>query len=268
MSSSAEPTRVFSPIDTSEEVRLPRVTLRDGHESLSPSTLEQEQSDMHNTVKSGKLSRRATFAPDIVDSVAASPVQPSMLRQSSVTKQPSVIKQPSIVKQSSVVKQSSIAKQPSMINQLSIARQSSSVRLRSTTPSKGQPFAKLQLSVPGDRSPPKTPHVLTSKRSMDSPKGVLRKRSSATLHTAKTVKIEDVLDDYKFAVERKAKPVEAAAGQHALDLDAAMQKLTLHWIVKTFVCSKSCHSIHVTSAGNSQATASLHHEALFLVCMC
>ncbi len=231
--------RVFSPSDTSEEVRLPRVTLRDGHVSLSPSTLEQEQSDMHNTVKSGKLSRRATFAPGIIDSVAASPVQPPMLRQSSVTRQPS------IVKHSSIVKQASIAKQPSMINQLSIARQSSSVRLRSTTPSKGQPFAKLQLSVPGDRSPPKTPHVLTSKRSMDSPKGVLRKRSSATLHTAKTVKIEDVLDDYKFAVERKAKPAEAAAGQHAQDLDAAMQKLTLHWIVKTFVCSRLCLSIFI-----------------------
>ncbi len=186
---------------------------------------------MHNTVKSGKLSRRATFAPGIVDSMAASPVQPSMLRQSSVTKQPSDIKQPSIVKQFSAVKQSSIA------------RQSSSVRLRSTTPSKGQPFAKLQLSVPGDRTPPKTPHVLTSKRSMDSPRGIIRKRSSATLHTAKTVKIEDVLDDYKFAVERKAKPAEAAAGQHARELDAAMQKLTLHWIVKTFVCSRPCLSI-------------------------
>lgn len=231
---------MFSPSNTSEEFRLPRVTLRD---SASPSTLEHEQSDMHNTAKSGKLSRRATFAPGIVDSMAASPVQSSVLRPSSVTKQPSVSKQPSIVKQSSVVKQSSIAKQPSMIKQSSIATQSSSVRLRSTTPSKGQPFARLQLSVPGDRTPPKTPHVLTSKRSVDSPKGVLRKRSSATLHTAKTVKIEDVLDDYKFAVERKAKPAEAAAGQHAQELDAAMQKLTLHWIVKTFVCSRPCLSI-------------------------
>jgi len=170
-------------------------------------------------------------------------VQPSMLRQPSVTKQPSVIKQPSIVKQSSVVKQSSIAKQPSVIKQSSIARQSSSVRLRSTTPLKGQPFAKLQLSVPGDRTPPKTPHALTSKHSMDSPRGIHRKRSSATLHTANTVKIEDVLNDYKFAVERKAKPAEAAAGQHAQELEAAMQKLTLHWIVKTFVCSIPCLSV-------------------------
>ncbi|KAL0056202.1 hypothetical protein WJX82_008666 [Trebouxia sp. C0006] len=90
---------------------------------------------------------------------------------------------------------------------------------------------------------------------MDSPKGVLRKRSSATLHTAKTVKIEDVLDDYKFAVERKAKPVEAAAGQHALDLDAAMQKLTLHWIVKTFAEKKKPGDAFLASGRTGQQEA-------------
>ncbi|DBB04030.1 TPA: hypothetical protein ACH3X1_013089 [Trebouxia sp. C0004] len=256
MSSLAEPMRVFSPSNTSEEFRLPRVTLRDGDESASPSTLEHEQADMHNTAKSGKLSRRATFAPGILDSMTAKPVQLSMLHQSSVTKQPSVIKQPSIVKQSSVVKQSSIAKQPSMIKQSSIATQSSSVRLRSTTPSKGQPFAKLQLSVPGDRAPPQTPHVLTSKRSMDSPRGLFRKRSSAvSLHTARTVKIEDVLHDYKSAVERKAKPAEAAAGQHAQELDAAMQKLTLHWIVKTFAEKKNPGDAFLASGRTGQQEA-------------
>ena len=51
----------------------------------------------------------------------------------------------------------------------------------------------------------------------------------------KTAKIDDMLDDYKFAVERKAKPTEVHAGQHALELDAAMQKLTLEWIVQSVV---------------------------------
>lgn len=191
-----------------------------------------------------KLSRRATFAPEVYDSMTTSLVQPSVSRESSVAKQPnivkqsSVLKQPSVVKQSSILKQSSIVRQVSVVKESSIGRQSSNGRLRSTTSSKGQPFAKLQLSAPGERSPPpKTPQPLTSKQSMDSPKG-LRKRSSSSLHalhTAKTIKIEDLLDDYKFAVERKAKPAEAAAGQHAQELDAAMKKLTLNWIVKNFV---------------------------------
>lgn len=51
----------------------------------------------------------------------------------------------------------------------------------------------------------------------------------------KTAKIDDMLNDYKFAVERKAKPAEVHAGQHALQLDAAMQKLTLDWIVQSIV---------------------------------
>ena len=223
---------------------LSRVTIYSGHVSASPTGLEHEQSDLRSTAS--KLSRRATFAPEVYDSMTTSLVQPSVSRQSSVTRQPSIIKQssvlkqPSVVKQSSVAKQSSIVKQVSVVKQSSIGRQSSNGRPRSTNSARGQPFAKLQLSVPGDRSPPpKTTQPLTSKQSMDSPKG-LRKRSSSSLHTlhsAKTIKIDDLLDDYKFAVERKAKPAEAAAGQHAQDLDAAMKNLTLNWIVKSFVSS-------------------------------
>ena len=227
----------------------PRVSLR--ADSLSPVVLEHEQSDMQNTMKSDKLSRRTTFAPGVIDSMNASPLQQSV-RQSSVIKQPSVIKHSSIVKQPSIVRQTSSVKQPSIVNQSSLPRQSSvvrqtsNVRLRSTTPSKGQPFARLQL--PDDRSPLKS---LTSKQSMDSQ--IPRKRSSSSLQTARTVKIEDVLDDYKSAVERKAKP-EAQTGQHAQELDAAMQKLTLNWIINTFVrhsafalfawsCSDTCHGL-------------------------
>ena len=207
MFSPSEAERNLSFGHTSGESPLPRVTLQEGSPSISPMELEHEQSDMCSTASSGKLSRRTTFAPGVVDSMnraegVISPVQQSdsrqssIIKQSSIMKQVSVSKQPSVTKQGSIIKQGSVVKQSSVSRQSSIVRQPSNVRLRSITPSRGQPFAKLQLSLPSERSLPKTQNTLTSKQSIDSPRSP-KKSSSSSLHTAKTVKIEDVLDDYK-----------------------------------------------------------------------
>lgn len=195
-----------------------------------------EQSAAFNTAKVGRLSRRATFAPTVIESFddnTMQPVlfrlpsdpqqsaqQPSVAKQSGVAKQSSVTTQVSMAKQSSFPKQSSLRIQPSIASQASSVSQTSTTRVYSTDQSRPVPLSSGK-SIETGRIP--------AKRSSST----LQSRKS--LQSMKTAKVDDLLHDYKFAVERKAKPAEAQAGQHALELDAAMKRLTLEWIVKSFV---------------------------------
>ena len=214
MSSASEVVRMVGNGETSSpEVTLPDIGF--------PLALDTQLSDMRSTARSGKLSRRATFAPQLLESRSPSQLQPS------APEDPTTRRRQSILQQSSLLKQ---------LSGVSIARQPSTPRRKSSILSTSQqPFARLQLSPSGKHSPTKPAHTQPS-----TPDTV---RSSPSSQMAKTVKLEDVLDDYMVAVKKKAKPVEAAAGQHALDLNEAMQKLTVNWIVKTFV--RHCSSFTV-----------------------
>lgn len=192
---------------------LSKFSVEDERSMLSSPESASEQSEMRNTAKVGRLSRRATFAPGIADTLDDSAMQPMPFHLPSIAKQSSVLKQSGVGKQSSsIVKQLSVAKQVSS-KQPSIASQASSVSQTSTV----------------------------RRKSLETGKSIITRRSSSTLQSKKslqsmkTAKLDDMLDDYKFAVERKAKPAEVHAGQHALELDAAMKKLTLEWIVKSYV---------------------------------
>ncbi|KAL3154498.1 Rap guanine nucleotide exchange factor-like 1 [Trebouxia sp. C0010 RCD-2024] len=192
-----------------------------------------EQSAAFNTAKVGRLSRRATFAPTVIESFddnTMQPVlfrlpsdpqqsaqQPSVAKQSGVAKQSSVTTQVSMAKQSSFPKQSSLRIQPSIASQASSVSQTSTTRVYSTDQSRPVPLSSGK-SIETGRIP--------AKRSSST----LQSRKS--LQSMKTAKVDDLLHDYKFAVERKAKPAEAQAGQHALELDAAMKRLTLEWIAE------------------------------------
>lgn len=210
----------------------PKFSLLDERSTVFSPGSDSEQSEMHNTAKVGRLSRRATFAPGVAEGLNDSAMQPLLLRLPSVAKQPSIPKQSSAIKESSVVKQSSMAKQPSIPVQSSMHQQpstASQARLVSQTSTPKGRSANLLRPVP-----------LSSRKSMETGKIPARRSSSIlqsnkSLQTMKTAKIDDMLDDYKFAVERKTKPAEVHAGQYASELDAAMQKLTLDWIVQTIV---------------------------------
>lgn len=209
---------------------LPKVSLQDGRSAMSSPVSASEQTEMQNTAKLGRLSRRTTFAP--AEGLVDSAMQPLLLGLPSVAKLPSIPKQSSFLKQSSVGtqlsmgKQSSIPNQSSMHKQPSIASQGRSISQTST--SRG---SSADLSQP-----------LSTKKSVETGKIPARRSSSIlqsrkSLQSMKTAKIDDMLNDYKVSVERKAKPAEVNAGQHALQLDAAMQKLTLDWIVQSIVSS-------------------------------
>lgn len=186
-----------------------------------------EQSGVLHTEKVGRLSRRATFAPDVIESLDDNAMQPvlfhlpsSVLKQSGVVKQSSVAKQVSMAKQSSFPKQSSLRIQPSIASQASSVSQTSTTRVKSADSSRPVPLSSRKSIESGSISAKRSSSILQSRKSLQS---------------MKTAKVDDLLHDYKFAVERKAKPVEVQAGQHALELDAAMKRLTLEWIVKSFV---------------------------------
>ena len=226
------------------EHSVPRFSLPDERNIVSPTGSTSEQSDSLSTAKTGKLSRRATFAPALAESLEASPMQPLLLQHSNVAKQPSVTKQTSVGKQSRISKQSSMVKQVSIAKQASVAKQSSIPKQSSMLK---QPSVASQASIVSQSSTmrfkptdPSRAVPLSTRRSIETSKAPTRRssailQSKKSLQSLKTVKIDDMLYDYKFAVERRAKPAEAHAGQHALELDEAMQKLTLEWIVKTFV---------------------------------
>ena len=211
---------------------LPKVNLQVDRRDVSSSGSSSEQSEMHNKVKFGRLSRRATFAPGVSEALNSGAIQPLLLRLPSVAKQPSIPKQSSVIKQSSVVKQSSMATQSSTPKQSSMHKQPSVA---------GQARSVSQTSTPRGSSGDLSRRVsLSSRKSMETDKMSAQRSSSIlqsrkSLQSMKTAKIDDMLDDYKFAIERKAKPAEVHAGQHALELDAAMQKLTLDWIVQSIV---------------------------------
>ena len=217
------------------EYAVPKDSIKPERSIASPVGSTSERSEALSATKTGKLSRRATFAPAIAESIENSPMQPLLFQHSGVAKQPSVIKQASVTKQSSIItqfslakqfsiaKHSSMPKQPSVASQASIVSQASTSRFRSAESSK--------------------PQCLSTRKSMEKGKPPTRRSSSnlqtrKSLQSMKTVKIDDMLHDYKFAVERKAKPAEARVGQHALELDDAMKRLTLEWIVKSFVSSQ------------------------------
>ena len=211
---------------------LPKVSLQDDRSNVSSPGSASEQSEMHNTAKFGRLSRRATFAPGVSEALNDGAMQPLILRLPSVAKQPSIPKQSSVIKQSGVVKQSSMATQSSIPKQSSMHKQPSIA---------GQARSVSQTNTPRGRSADLSRAVsLSSRKSIETDKMSAQRSSSIlqsrkSLQSMKTAKIDDMLDDYKFAVERKAKPAEVHAGQHALELDAAMQKLTLDWIVQSIV---------------------------------
>lgn len=215
---------------------LPQFSLRADRSFLpspgsSPGSAS-EQSEFCSTTKVGRLSRRATFAPAIADGLDDGAMQPvlfhlpsvakqqSIATQSSDTKQAGVVKQVSMAKQSSFPKQSSLRVQPSIASQASSVSQTSTTRGRSADPTRPVPLSSRKSIETG-----RTPCGRSS--------SILQNRKS--LQSMKTARVDDMLHDYKFAVERKAKPAEVQAGQHALELDAAMKKLTLEWIVKSFV---------------------------------
>ena len=223
---------------------LPKFSSQENRSTVSSPGSASEQSEMHNTSKAFRLSRRATFAPGVAEGLDDSAMQPLLLHLPTVAKQPSIPKQPSVIKQSSFVKQSNVVKQSSVIKQSSMAKQSSIPKQSSMhkQPSvASQARSVSQTSTPRGKSADLSrPVSLSSKKSMETDKISAQRSSSIlqsrkSLQSMKTAKIDDMLDEYKFAVEQKAKPAEVHAGQHALQLDAAMQKLTLDWIVQSTV---------------------------------
>ena len=180
---------------------LPRFSMQDGRSNTSSPGTASEQSEMQNTAKIGRLSRRATFAP--AEGLDDGAMQPLLLRLPSVAKQPSIAKQSSVLKQSSILAQSSMGKQPSI-------RKQSSMHKQPSIASQGRSVSQTSTSRGRSADLPKQ---LSSRQSTEASKIPTRRSSSIlqsrkSLQSMKTAKIDDMLNDYKFAVEHKAKPAE------------------------------------------------------------
>lgn len=228
------------------------------------------QSEMTASLRKDRLSRRATFAPDVIDlTTSHQPSLSSSMRKQSVLRKESSIFRPestlsrestpsrelstlsrehstlssqhntvsrdsSLIREPSPHKQPTLRKEASLHKNFSLRRQPSVSTSHSDKFTKRQQDAKLHSAVSGNLSSADAAGHAKSSSSSHKPHKLSRK---ASLAPAKPQKIEDVLDDFKLAIERKARMGAGSEGEHAQGLESAFKKLAVNWVVNAFVCA-------------------------------